>query len=618
MTMGLPARAWADVRSCRRQVLGLHLVAQLAGVALFTPMIGAVSQAIVASTGDALVSNYDIAAFALSVRGVLFLLAVAAIGIALLLAEFTGLSWLAGHAIARRPTGLAGTVTQVASRLPALLALSTRVFLRLVLFLLPVLGVAAACWFGVLGAHDINYYLTENPPEFRHVKLVVGLLLLCVVLAALWQLARWLYAVPVLLHERCAPRVALARSTELTRGRLGRIVPPLAAWWLLSTAVALLLALLGREFAGLCLQWAGTSLQRVLPLVGTFLVASVVGGFLVGAIQLAGHQFLVTRLYAEQVDRSWRAPVVDAASPAMVGATRLVGVALVVLLLASALVFIDLVRRFDVMAEVAVTAHRGASHAAPENSMAAFRAAIDAGADYIELDVQRTRDGALLVMHDGDFLRMAGDPRKVRDVTAAEAARIDIGSRTDRRWAGEHPPLLSDVITLVRGRTRLNVELKYNVADPALAPAVVDLLRRERFLDQAVITSLDYRALKQVKRIEPRLRTGHIITAAVGHVERTQADFVSLNSARATPQLLRRAHAAGKQVHVWTVDRSEVMQRMIERGVDNLITNEPALAKQLMRERDALSPPERLALRLRALFTDAPVELVAPAAVPEQ
>jgi glycerophosphoryl diester phosphodiesterase len=153
------------------------------------------------------------------------------------------------------------------------------------------------------------------------------------------------------------------------------------------------------------------------------------------------------------------------------------------------------------------------------------------------------------------------------------------------------------------------------VPDPGLVPAVIDLLGREDFLDQVVITSLDYAALKQVEGLEPRLPTGHIVTAAVGNVLRTEADFLSLNSARASTSLVRKAHAAGKDIHVWTVNKPEVMLRMIERGVDNIITDDPALLARVIEERKALSRPALLGLRLRALFDIPPRELTDPAAV---
>jgi glycerophosphoryl diester phosphodiesterase len=229
--------------------------------------------------------------------------------------------------------------------------------------------------------------------------------------------------------------------------------------------------------------------------------------------------------------------------------------------------------------------------------------------------VQRTRDGQVAVLHDGDFMRMGSDPRKLGELAAAELAGIDIGRKYDAAFTGAHAPLLEDVIELVRGRMKINVELKYNVPDAELAPAVVDLLRRKDMLDQVVITSLDYAALKQIKSIEPRLKTGHIVTAAVGNVLSTEADFLSLNCARATPSLIRRAHAAGKDVHVWTVNKPEVMLRMIERGADNIITDDPALLVRVIKDRDALSKPELLGLRLRVLFDKPPRELTDPGAV---
>jgi glycerophosphoryl diester phosphodiesterase len=618
LTKGLAARAWADFRLCRRQVAGLHLLMQLAGVAIFTPLIGWIAGRIIGSTGDAVISNYDIASFALSLRGVLLVLVAVALTIGLLLAEFAGLTWLSGHAIGGRRTTLASTIGFVARNLPRLVVLSTFVFLRLLLLLLPFAAVVAVIWFGTLAGHDVNYYLAENPPEFRRAKLIVAVLGAGYALLAAWQLARWLYALPIMLYEKRPPRESLQRSFAMTRGRVKDLVVPLIGWWVIVTAAALLIALLAREISSGAFAWAGMDLMRVLPLVSAFLAVSIVGGFIYGTLQLAGHQFLVTRMFAEQLDRKWAVPAESNAEAAQsIGLARRAVLAVLVLLTFAIGVSAFLTKRLDLKPDVAITAHRGASHVAPENTMAAFRAALEAGADYVELDVQRTRDGAVIVMHDGDFMRMAGDARKVSQVTAAEAAAIDIGSRYDSRFAGESPPLLSDVIELARGRMKINVELKYNVPDPGLAPAVIDLLKQEGFLDQVVITSLDYAALKQVESLEPRIPTGHIVTAAVGDVSRTRADFVSLNSAQATPALLRRAHAANKQVHVWTVDKPEVMQRMIERGVDNIITNEPALLKRVMQDRDSLSAPERLALQLRILFSKTPVELTSADAVPQ-
>jgi glycerophosphoryl diester phosphodiesterase len=614
---GLPARTRDDLRAYWRPSFVFHAAVQLLGIALITPMVGWIANRLVSATGEPVITNYDMQAFALSPAGIAFVLVLAALIIGLLLAESAGLTWIAGHAIARRPVRAHSAVAVVARNAPRLLALGLLVFLRLLLLAAPFLGIVAVLWFTQLSGHDINYYLAEHPPVWRRTLLLAGLLGVAYAAIAVWQLARWSYALPVLLYERVSPRQALRRSTELTRGQVLRIALPPAAWWLLMAAISLACAHLGREASAAGLAWAGVELRRVLPLVALFMAASIGGSFVLSGLQVAGFQFLVTRLFAEQIDPGrWTVPphveVNDAHSRSI---ARSLGLATLALLLLAGGVATFLVTRLDVKADVAITAHRGASHAAPENTMSAFRAALDAGADYVELDVQRTRDGEIIVLHDGDLMRMGGDPRKVAALTWPEISTIDIGRKYDAKFIGEHVPRLADVIALARGRMKINIELKYNVPDAGLAPAVVDLLRSENFIDQVVITSLDYGAIKQTKALEPRLRTGHIVTAAVGDVVKTTADFVSLSSAKATPKLVKRAHAAGKAVHVWTVDKPEVMLRMIERDVDNIITDEPARLARVMADRDALSAPEMLGLRLRVLFGEAPAELTTDMAV---
>ncbi len=571
----------------------------------------------VLASGDVVVSNYDIAGFVLSLPGVIFVLAFAALTIGLLLAEFTGHGWIAGHAIVGRSISAASTIAFVLRRLPRLMILSVRLFLGLLLLAVPFLAAAALYWLMVLMGHDINYYLAERPPEWRRAELTaIGLVVLYALLVA-WWLARRLYAIPILTYEDARPAEALAQSTVVTRGRILAIGRPLILWWLLLTVITVAITWICRLASDAGLDWAGVDVHRVLPLVAVYIATLLVGGFVYGAVGFAGHQFLVTRMFCVQQDGSrWCPPAAFGVdhhrSGGLVRPAVFVTLALGVVALGAVWFLLS---QLDLKTDVAITAHRGASIAAPENSMPAFSAAVQAGATFAELDVQRTRDGQIVVVHDADLLRMAGDPRKVVELTAAEIAGIDIGSRFAPTFAGEPPPLLGEVIDLVRGRMGLNIELKYNVPDAELAAAVVTLLRRENFLDRAVITSLDYEALKQVKRLEPRLRTGHIVTAAVGDIVRTEADFISMNAARVTARLLRRAHDAGKEVHVWTVNAPEAMLRMIELGVDNIITDDPAQLAQVIRARDALTAPETLGLRLRVLFAEPPRELTDPGAM---
>jgi glycerophosphoryl diester phosphodiesterase len=615
---GLFRRTRVDLARRWRAVLAWQLLVQLLGFAAITPLVGWLADRLVARSGSAAVSNFDIAGFVLSVPGLAFVLLVAGVTTCFYIALLAGHAWISGHAIAGRPVTVRDTIGAVTGRLHVLAGIGRRMFVRVLLLAVPFLAIVAIVWFSTLAGRDINYYLAEQPPEWRRALLAVGIAGAGFAFVLIAQFARWIYAMPIAMFFPLGPAAVLRASERMLHGRLLRTIAPLLLWALLLALLAALGLAAGRAFTNSAFAWAGIEPQRVLPLVAVFMAVTILFSFVVTTLQFAGHQFLVTRLYAEQRESGLQ---LDDPAGAMATATGARAVRPLVLagaafglLAAGLLVF--LLQRLEVRQDVAVTAHRGASLQAPENSMAAFRAAAEAGATYVELDVQRTRDGAIVVIHDGDLLRMAGDPRKVRDLTLAEIQALDIGSKRGPQYAGERVPTLAEVIDYARGRLRINVELTYNVPDPGLAPAVVDLLRAQDFIDQVVITSLDLASLRQTERIEPRLVTGLIVTAAVGNVLKVDADFVSLNAARASASLVARAQAAGKRVHVWTVNTPELMLRMIERDVDNIITDDPAMLVGVMRERNALSPAEQVGLRLRVLFTRSPPELEDASRVP--
>ena len=613
--MSIASRLGVDgLRHHWRTALAIHAFTRVAGFAIAAPLLTLCFRWLLAASGDRVVSNLDIAAFLLSPTGAALALAAAIVAIALTLAELAGLTHVAAGTANGRVPSFGATLAFLAGRSGSLVAFSARLLARLALLTLPVIAVAAVAWFGWLGAHDINYYLAERPVEWQRSLWLTGLTGAACGVAVALQLARWLYVLPILvLKPEATAQEAMGESLRLTRGRLWPLIRPLIAWWLLVALVAGACLWAGVALSGWLIEWAGMDIRRLVPVIGLCLATTTLAEFTLSGLGLAGQQFQLARSYLAG-QPGLRAGAVDPVATERGGPprpARPVAAVVAATLVATTLSWLAIADA-DLRPRVEVTAHRGASAVAPENSMAAFRAALDAGTDWIELDVQRLADGRIVVLHDRDFLRVGGDARPVGAVTAPELAGIGFGARYGAAFAAEHPPLLAEVVALVRGRAKLNVELKYNVPDAGLAPAVVALLAREQFLDQAVITSLDYAALRQVKRIEPRAVTGHIITAAVGNVVRSEADFLSLNAARATTRLVRSAHRAGKRVHVWTVNTREAMLELAARGVDNIITDDPALFARVKAEVAGLDTHELLGLRLRALFGRPPGEVADP------
>jgi glycerophosphoryl diester phosphodiesterase len=246
--------------------------------------------------------------------------------------------------------------------------------------------------------------------------------------------------------------------------------------------------------------------------------------------------------------------------------------------------------------DVIVIAHRGAAGRAPENTLAAFRAAIEDGADIVELDVQETSDGEVVVLHDSDFMKLAGDPRKLWNLSLAEARAIDIGSWFDPRYSEERIPTLSEVLELCRGQARVDIELKYYGHDQSLEERVVRIVEEADMASDVVVMSLNLAAMRKMRELRPTWTLGVLAATAVGDLTSVDLDFLAVHSGMATHGFTRRAHRAGKDVYAWTVNDPVHMSRLATRGVDGLITDEPALARSVLESRAEMSSVERLLL----------------------
>jgi glycerophosphoryl diester phosphodiesterase len=250
---------------------------------------------------------------------------------------------------------------------------------------------------------------------------------------------------------------------------------------------------------------------------------------------------------------------------------------------------------------ITVTAHRGAHRQAPENTAAAIREAIAAGADSAEIDIQLSKDGVLVVTHDSDFSRVAGVAKKVWDLTYAEIRAIRLGAKAAPEFRNEPAPTFDEVLVIARDRIRLNLELKY-YADhqPRLAERVVEAVQARQMTSQVIIQCLEYDPLLEVRRLAPDIPVGYLMSVNATHPRRLEVNFLSAALSRVTGAFVQAAHRRGQQVHVWTVDAPADMERMIDLGVDDLITNEPEEASRRVRAYERLSPSERMLRRVHA------------------
>lgn len=232
--------------------------------------------------------------------------------------------------------------------------------------------------------------------------------------------------------------------------------------------------------------------------------------------------------------------------------------------------------------KILITAHRGASHGAPENTKASVVLAIEEGADYAEIDVRLTADGIPVLMHDRALFRTVGMVNEVDKVTYEELTACDVGIRYGAAFAGERVPGLKEVLEDYGKKIRFNIELKDGL-DYELAQAVVKLIEELGLEERCVITSDSYEQLEWIKENNEKIRTGYILGLVYGEIFHCDAaDFFSVRSDCITEQMIKNLHARGKEIHAWTVNQESEIKRMQAIGVDNIITDKPAYVREII------------------------------------
>ena len=236
---------------------------------------------------------------------------------------------------------------------------------------------------------------------------------------------------------------------------------------------------------------------------------------------------------------------------------------------------------------VRIIAHRGASAVAPESTAAAIREAVRAGADMVELDVQMTRDGRLVVFHDDRLERTTTGKGRVGTARYAELRLLDAGRWFHPRFAGQRVLLVSQALRLIPRRMRVNLELKRTRHRQALLSRLRRLMRRAGMGPRVLVSSFDPallaplartrlpRALICRRRPEPSLRAAIRLGCKSWH------PFHAL----ATPRRVALAHRAGLRVQAWTVEEAALARRLRRAGVDGLFTNDPARLRRALAAR---------------------------------
>ncbi len=580
----------------------------LTGAILFWPMLSFLMREL-AVYKDVIVGNYTMQAWLLTPRGATWLMLMGSGHLLSGVVYAAGMFLVLDQSVRGELKGGVHIFVAGMGRLAGLFRLSLLCFL----ILLPCLLLAAAgpglAYLLFLRGHDINYYLTDHPPEWTITLLLSTLWVITCLLAFLKIAIKLIFAFPCWLSGSMSARQALRMSWTQTKSLHRQLLRFLLA----GVAVGILLALL----------------LEGINFLTTYLLLHLVGGSVAAAIRiLAGHLiigglfdtlffFTATawastlcfiayhKVLAPTPPSNNQQPTTSNQQLSLLRHTFPWKTTLVILLgflAGSALVSHWYLRPSSVPSNPLVIAHRAGAASAPENTLAALRHTLREGAaDVIEIDTQLTRDHVLVVAHDRDLMKQADDPRVIAETDYRDLKRSDIGIGFSKKFKGEHLRPLKDFLKKSDGKRPVIVEFKFG-SETDLVDRTVALIRELDLEDQTLLMSLDLEDVRRAQLLAPDIKVGYFVSVEVGDLTALDVDVIGLKHGLAERKLIEELHEHDMLVVAWTVDDPRRIAELVELGIDGIITNDPARCAEVIQRYRALSHEERALLHFGSFW----------------
>lgn len=606
--------SWALARGSLVKLVLFSVAFKVINFILLAPLVALTMRLFLQRWGRVSVGNFEIAHFLLSPIGLVAICCVGGIAIATLYLEIAGLMQ-----IMLNPQFRWWNIgSRYANLYQKLLRFGCTQLSIILAIALPFVGLVGLIYTLLWKGRDLNGLIILKPPEFWWGVGLATVVVAAFVAIALLIVLRWSMALPILLDElSLSPRQALRRSREISRNHVALISSCLVLWFIAQTSVAFAVLAVTHLGCSSLLEVPWQSLSSTALVTGFVLsfewliasIFSIAGNIGFSAVVLA----LWQRLGASDVNSAKPRAVQDgsnddvsAVAAANEGRTskrliKLGAIAAVIMLGVAIGMSYWICDTLVLRDRVEITAHRAGATYAPENTIAAIRRAIADNADWAEIDVQLTADQELVVMHDTDLARVGGGSKAVANTTLAEIQSLDVGKQFSKDFIGERIPRFNDLLITAKDQLRLNVELKpHGPQDTdALTRQVVDAIRHSGMIQQCRICSQSYECIQLAKTLEPAIEIGFIVATSLGDSTQLNVNFLMLSQSKISRQVVERAAARGIDIHAWTVNDPALVLRLVDAGVENIITDDTPKIEEQLKLILSLRPIERILLRAK-------------------
>ncbi|MDA3847180.1 MAG: glycerophosphoryl diester phosphodiesterase membrane domain-containing protein [Vallitaleaceae bacterium] len=573
-----------DLKKVHKEVITFQFIYFFLTGLVFVPIITAIFNRTLKSLGISFLLNQDIFTLGINYQGILGIAVIAIISVIIVFIEISVLVIIAQKQYFDQAVTISDALGITVRRIPKIFGLGVIQIMLLLLFL--ILVVDSPLTSKLLKNTNIPIWIRMRfiEPNWFTLLYAMGFL------AAIYLVLRWIFTIHYIVIEKQPSRRAIKNSQRLTRRNELKIILYLFIFnvvvfglgvWLISTINHIpsfltkpmqsdlvkkyLMTLTGYLTFGFTIfilpvniLWITRLFYRIRRQKGEEIEDSLILGHnkFLGKIESGINRFLKSRRYL---------------------ILAVITVYLTITFLMNYTATEDILRW-----NVEIAAHRGGGIVGPENSLSSIQNSLDKNVTVLEIDVQMTKDGIIVLNHDSNLQRVAGVNAKVSDLTYEELKQIIIGYPYAEEHLGEHIPSLDAVLGLVKDKARLIIEIKTYSYNQEMIGNLVSLIEEHDMVEQCMIQSFSYRALSEVRELNSGILVGQILYAVAGNSNILDVDFYTIKQSMLSEAFIKNAHKQGRSMWVWTVNDEVNIKEVLKYDVDGIITDYPKRVQDIM------------------------------------
>lgn len=559
-----------------KEVATFEVYYRLIALFLFIPINLFILNKFMGNTGVFNITNKDLLKFILTFNGAFYFILIMIVSFIAIFIEMAVLTYVAAKSYNGIKVKISEAVINSIKVMPNTLGTGIIVILLVAGVIGPLTGIGLCS--SLIKKLKIPSFVTIELFKTLNGKIIYGVFIFVLIVLLL----RWILAIPCIIIEKVSINKAIKNSIKIYKAKKWRILGYLILWILATSIINVLGPLLYTTIGAFVIYSIGVNSVAANVFMWIFVVLFFILYVIISLIAIPAFVSFTVELYysyrnydaEERNFGDYKKYINNRIYNTVIKYKALINTIVIIVFISMILIRpINEIFKEIVNKDVKVTAHRGSSLKAPENSLSSIKKAVEDGADYAEIDVMTTLDGKVVLFHDNNLKRINRTNRAIRDMTLEEVKTVDNGSYFSSEFNNEKIPTLDEILEYAKGKIKLNIELKPHKKDDLLEKKVSELIKNHDMTNDVVITSLNYDSLQEIKKYNPALTIGYIVSVGLGDFTKLNVDFLSVEDSMLKSKLVYAMHALGKEVHVWTLNDDYRIEEAIYMGVDNIITD---------------------------------------------